>query len=209
MEDLDFDKALIASAFKIAAAQGWSRVSVYAAATAANLPLDRARARFPMRAAILLRLGSIVDQAVLAVPAEDPTPRGRVFDVVMRRFDALLPYRDGLKALLRALPANPATALMLAAATRRSMGWMLEAAGIPVAGCLGHLKRDGLIAIWTYATREFVKDASPDLSATMAALDRALDRACRIAEMCEPRSRGPASPPPNKPDVSPAPSVVD
>jgi ubiquinone biosynthesis protein COQ9 len=187
MDDLEFDKALITSAFHIAATQGWCHVSVFAAAKAAELSPDLARVRFPSRASILLHLGSLADQAVLSVPADDPTVRERLFDLLMRRYDAMLPYRDGIKALLTALPADPATAVLLAAATRRSMGWMLEAGGVPVAGVLGHLKRDGLIAIWTYTIRVFVNDASPDLSATMAALDRALDRAGQIAALFEPK----------------------
>jgi len=206
MDDTEFDSALIASAFSIAAAQGWGKVSVFAAAQAADLPLPRARARFPAKASLLLRLGSLVDQVVLDAPTEDPTARGRIFDVLMRRFDALLPYRDGMKALFRALPAEPATALLLATATRRSMGWMLEAAGIPVAGCRGHIKRDGLIAVWAYAAREFIRDASPDLSATMAALDRALDKAAKLMEMCEGKTTvTAASPPPAwvPPDAAP------
>jgi len=192
MEDLDFDKALIASAFTIAAAKGWTRVSIYGAAKAADLSPDLARVRFPVRASILLRLGSLADQAVLSVPAEDPTVRERLFDLLMRRFDALLPYREGIGALLRALPCEPATAALLAVTTRRSMGWMLEAAGVPVAGCFGHLKRDGLIAVWTYAVRVFVKDTTADMSVTMAALDRALDRAAQVVSLVEPKSSTPA-----------------
>jgi len=185
MEDLEFDKALIAAAFSIAAAKGWSRVSVYAAAKAADLSPDLARVRFPVRGSILLRLGSLADQAVLSVPAEDPTARERLFDLLMRRFDALAPYREGIGALLRGLPCDPAAAALLAISTRRSMGWMLEAAGVAATGCLGHLKRDGLIAVWTYAVRIFVGDTTTDLSATMAALDRALDRAGQVAKLLE------------------------
>jgi len=191
MDDLDFDKALIASAFSIAATKGWTRVTVYAAAKAAELSPDLARVRFPVRGSILLRLGSLADQAVLSVPAEDPTARERLFDLLMRRFDALSPYREGIGALLRALPCDPGSALLLAVSTRRSMGWMLEAAGVSAAGCLGHFKRDGLIAVWTYAVRTFVSDATTDLSATMAALDRALDRAGQVAKLLDGKSSSP------------------
>ena len=40
-------------------------------------------------------------------------------------------------ALLRSLPAEPPTALLLALATRRSMRWMLDAAGISTAAAAG------------------------------------------------------------------------
>ncbi len=131
MDDAAFDNALIAAAFQLAAEQGWRRVSVVAAARAAGLPLARARERFPGRSAILLRFGRLADQAALAeAPSEGPV-RDRLFDLLMRRIDALQTHRAGVLALLRALPAEPPTALLLALATRRSMRWMLAAAGIP------------------------------------------------------------------------------
>ena len=205
MDDLEFDKAIIAAAFAIAARDGWRAVSVFGAAKEAGLSPDLARVRFPLRAAILLRLGSLVDQAVLSVPADDAQPRERLFDLLIRRFDALSPYREGIAALLRGLPFDPTSALLLAAATRTSMGWMLEAAGIPVAGFSGHLRRDGLIGVWAMAMRAFVADSSPDLAATMAALDKALERAEKFALMLEraPTSVTVASPPPSPPSVTP------
>ena len=153
MDDAAFDAALIAAAFQLAAEQGWRRVSVVAAARAAGLPLARARERFPSRAAILLRFGRLVDQAALTeAPSEGPV-RDRLFDLLMRRIDALQVHRAGVLALLRALPADPPTALLLALATRRSMRWMLEAAGIPTRGIHGELRVKGLVAVWLWTLR--------------------------------------------------------
>ena len=138
MDDAAFDNALIAAAFQLAAEQGWRRVSVVAAARAAGLPLARARERFPGRSAILLRFGRLADQAALAeAPSEGPV-RDRLFDLLMRRIDALQTHRAGVLALLRALPAEPPIALLLALATRRSMRWMLAAAGSPPAAFMAN-----------------------------------------------------------------------
>ena len=71
----------------------------------------------------------------------------------MRRIDALQVHRAGVLALLRALPADPPTALLLALATRRSMRWMLEAAGIPTRGIHGELRVKGLVAVWLWTIR--------------------------------------------------------
>ena len=71
----------------------------------------------------------------------------------MRRIDALQAHRAGVLALLRALPAEPPTALLLACATRRSMRWMLEAAGIPTRGVRGELRVKGLLAVWLWTIR--------------------------------------------------------
>lgn len=195
MADESFDRALVASAFQLVASRGWFRLSAWDAAKAAGLDPAKARQRFPSRFSILLRLGELADTAVLAQPAEDPTVRERLFDLLMRRFDAMIPYREGIAALLPALPADPAAALLLACATRQSMGWILEAAGEPVAGCKGHLKRDGLILVWTAALRVFVKDTSSDLSATMAALDKALDRAAQAVGWFDKTAAGGAAKP--------------
>jgi hypothetical protein len=191
MDDSAFDRALIAAAFALAAEHGWGRVSVVEAAQRADLPLDRARVRFPGRGAILMRFGVQADQAALAAVAGD-TPRDRLFDLLMRRFDALQAHRAGILALLRAMPSRPGLALLLAAATRRSMRWMLEAAAIPAHGRLGEVRTRALVGMWLYVLRAWRADTSDDLAATMAALDRALDFAARAESWLPAGLRAPA-----------------
>lgn len=183
MDDRTFDAALIGAAFQLAASSGWSRVSVAGAARVAGLALDRARARFPGRGAVLLRFGSLADQAALAALVSVGAPRERLFDLLMARFDVLQQHRGGVLALLRDLPLRPGASLLLAAATRESMRWMLEAAGVPVHGVVGRLRVDGLTAAWFYVLRAWVRDESADMVATMAALDRALSRAMQAEAM--------------------------
>lgn len=181
MDNRDFDRALIAAAFGIAAERGWHAVSPAAAARAAGLPLALARRRFPGRAAILLRFGRLADEAALDGLSMDGSVRDRLFDMLMRRFDALQANRAGVLALFGALPFDPPAALMLACLTRRSMAWLLEAAGASAAGPRGALRTKGLVAVWLWAMRAWRSDESEDLSATMAALDTALGRAEQAA----------------------------
>ena len=206
MDDAEFDRALIASGFRLAAEQGWRSVSIAAAARAADLPLARARARFPGRAALLLRFGRLADQAALADATSEGPARDRLFDLLMRRIDALQGHRAGVLALLRALPGEPPTALLLALATRRSMRWMLEAADIPARGARGELRVKGLLAVWLWTLRAWRADETEDLSTTMAALDAALRRAesaagwlgwgARPADVPPPETTAPEPPPP-------------
>jgi ubiquinone biosynthesis protein COQ9 len=177
MSTPDFDHTLIAAAFRLAADTGWARLTIADAAREAGLPLAEARTRFPGKAALLRRFGAMVDQAALSGDQGEGPVRERLFDLLMSRFDAMKPHRDGLRALLRALPREPATALALACATRRSMRWMLQAAGVSTAGVRGELRVRGLIAVWLWAVRAFERDDTEDLAPTMAALDTALGRA--------------------------------
>jgi hypothetical protein len=196
MTDAEFDRALITAAFSIAAERGWRHLSVAEAARRAELPLARARVRFPVRGVVLLRFGSLADQAALAdAPTEGPV-RDRLFGMLMRRIDALQAQREGILALLRWLPTNPPAAALMAAANLRSMRWMLEGAGIEVSGPRGKLLARGLLAVWLATVRAWRSDTSEDLSGTMAALDRALRRAEQVAGwFCGRRAAEPAAPP--------------
>lgn len=181
MDATDFDTELIASALTLAGNEGWRSVTVAAAARAAGLPLPRARTRFPTKASILLGFGRMADELALDGAADDGPIRDRLFDQLMRRFDALQAQRAGILAVLRAIPFDPCTAVMLACATRRSMRWMLQAAGASTTGVTGELRVRGLVAVWLWAVRAWERDDSEDLTATMAALDTALSRAEQAA----------------------------
>jgi len=203
MDEAPFDRALIAAAFQQAAETTWRSVSVAAAARAAGLPLARARERFPSRAAILLRFGRHADQSALTDATAEGTPRDRLFDLLMKRIDALQAHRAGVLALLRALPSEPPTALLLTLATRRSMRWMLDGAGIASRGLAGELRVKGLVAVWLWTIRAWRSDESEDLSATMAALDAALSRVEGVADRLgwRRRSSEPEPEPPPDPDA--------
>ena len=176
MDDHDFDRALIAAFFDLAGRKGWPHATVPAAARAGRLELARARARFAGRCAVLLRFGSLADQAALEGAGDGP-PRDVLFDIVMRRIDMLQSHRAGVVALLQSLPLDPPIALLLASSSLRSMGWLLEGAGIDNSGIKGKLRVKGLLAVWLWTVRAWQRDTSVDLSATMAALDQALNRA--------------------------------
>lgn len=185
------DAALVAACFAQIAAQGWTRLSIPQAARDAAIPLDQARARIPDRCALLLRFGALADAAMLKGAATEGPARDRLFDLVMRRIDYLQSHRDGVRALLRALPFDPPAALLLAGASLRSMTWLLAAAGLSGRLPPAPLHAAGLLAVWAWTVRAWEKDDSPDLAATMAALDRALDRAEQAATRLAPKPQEP------------------
>ncbi len=204
MDDEQFDAALVGMAMTQAEALGWARVTVVDAAREAGLPLDRARERFPVRASILAKLGLQADRAALAGEELTGTVRERLFDALMRRFDVLQQHRGGVRAVLRGLPLDPALALMLAGATGRSMAWMAQAAGLGTSGVTGALRVGGLLGVWMRTVRAWERDDSPDLSGTMAALDRALDRAEWFGRMLG----GSVVPAEDVPPEAPAPALT-
>lgn len=176
--------------------EGWRRLSLAGIAAAAGLPILGVYRTFPSKIAILCAFRRRIDQAVLAVPVEaeaDERPRDRVFDLLMRRFDALAPHKGALVVLRRELPGDPPAALAMAAGLLHSMRWMLEAAGIATGGLGGIIAVKLTAAAYLSASRTWLRDDSPDLAPTMATLDQRLRGIERW--LGRPRSRGPEEAP--------------
>lgn len=174
MNDHDLKIALVDAAFALGGAQGWSRVSPAAAAKYAGLDLAQSRSLFPCNAAILKVFGQQADAFALHGALTEGSVRDRLFDILLRRFDYLQSRRAGVAALMRYLPFCPPLAVVLAELNIASMGWLLEGAEIEATGFRGALKKRGLLGVWLYALRAWSGDESPDMTATMAAVDTAL-----------------------------------
>ncbi len=188
----ELPKRIIDAALALAATRGWRTISLADIAAAAGVSLAALYAVFPSKAAILEAFSREIDRAVVAggeATAEDESPRDRLFDVLMRRFDALGPYRDGVAAVLRDTARDPLAAACGAGPLLRSMALMLETAGISSSGLSGAVRTKGLAAIYLATMRDWLRDDTADKARTMAALDSRLRRAESCVEGCRRRGR--------------------
>ena len=169
--------------------KGFGSVTLGDVARQAALGLAGLYELFPDKVALAAAFMARIDAQVLAgtPTSTDPeeTPRDRLFDVMMRRYDALKPYRAVLRAFRQAMTSDPLTALALSAPLRRSMACMLEAASISADGISGAARQNGLIAIHYTVSGVFDRDETSDLSKTMAALDRRLKTAEKWVQLFE------------------------
>lgn len=177
--DVDRD-ALLDTALTLIGAQGWRRFGLQALATEAGVPVARVAELFPDRVAVLEAVVDRTDGLMLAdVTAADETEphRDRLFDLMMRRLDALAPHKAAIAAIGKAVPCDPELGLRLGWRLRGALRRTLEAAGISTAGLRGlaRVKALGILGIWVMRT--WLEDDSPDMGPTMKALDTALDRA--------------------------------
>lgn len=171
----DARERLIDAALRLAAERGWREVGLVEIAEAAGLGIGEAYALHGSKLGILSAFRRRIDRTVLAGTAvnRDEPWRDRLFDVLMRRFDALQPHRPALKAIMRDSLGDPAM-LWGVPGFIHSMAWMLEAAGISAVGLRGRLRTQLLAGLYLSLMRLFLRDDSADLTATMAALDRRL-----------------------------------
>ncbi|MBL8706232.1 MAG: TetR family transcriptional regulator [Rhodospirillales bacterium] len=181
----DLGARAIDAAMDLAAREGWGSVTLNTVAEACGVRLMELYARFPSRTAILAGFARRIDGQVLkggsAGADAGESPRDRLFDVMMRRYDAMKPYRAAIASIVAEAPRDPLALLCLCGQGRRSMEWMLEAAGIGTGGPLGVLKAKALGAIHLGVLRVWLNDESDDLAKTMAALDTTLARVEPIA----------------------------
>ena len=169
---------LINAALALAARRRWRDIRMADIAAEAEMPIANALAQCRSKIAILNAVGRHINRTVLDDLDTDPeigdTKKDRLFELMMRRFDAMADYRLGLAGVNADLGSDPCAALGQISEIQHAMALTLEAAGISATGPCGILRRQGLSAIYIYCLRVWFRDETGDMSATMAAVDRAL-----------------------------------
>lgn len=195
---------ILDAALDLAAERGWNRVTLADVALRARLPLPEVYGQFRSKAAILEAWMDQLDHAMIAGDVEEGvSTRDRLFDVVMRRLDAMNRHKQAVLAILRDGGGDPYAALCGARRMLRTFALMLEAAGISTSGLSGLARVEGMGWVYLYVLRAWLRDDTADLSHTMAVLDKALRRSEAVARMIWPGRGGPG-PAPSPPPPAPA-----
>jgi AcrR family transcriptional regulator len=179
----DRDKAIDAL-IALLAEHSFEQIGLAEVAGQAGIKLSQLRTEFGSTLAILAAHIKEIDRTVLAGGdadmAEEPV-RERLFDVLMRRLEALAPYKEAVRSIMCSARRNPGLALALNAMAVRSQHWMLEAAGIGASGPRGALRAQGAALMFARVLSVWIDDEDEGLDRTMAALDRGLSSAARWA----------------------------
>src|SRR5215831_20694892 len=183
----DRDK-IIEAFFALLAEQSFEDIGYADLAARAGVPLATLRGEFGSKLPIVAAYVKAIDRKVLAegdADMADEPPRERLFDVLMRRLEALAPHRAAIHSLMRSARRHPSLALAFNGLAVKSQRWMLTAANIDAAGPRGIVRAQGLALLFAGVLRTFVDDEDEGLARTMAALDRALSRGQRWSSLLE------------------------
>lgn len=171
--------------------RGFSDISCADVAAHAGVPLGEVRALFATPYDLLDGFMRGVDRQVLAegtpedgIDLEEPAQE-RLFEVLMRRLDALEAHRPAIAALMRSARRDPRLAAGLFSRSVRSQRWMLAAAGIPSTGLEGDMRAHGLALLFGRLLEVWLKDEDPGLSRTMAHLDESLRQGAKLLGMMD------------------------
>ena len=175
---------LIRTAFDLLAERGWARFSFAELARRADLGLGEVYAELPDRGALLRVLGRRLDREMLAIAPADldgMSPRERVFELIMRRLDAMAPYKDGLRVLARQAGRDPALLASACCNLDRLARRLIDAATTEDGPVLGKAARRATEAVYLRTFRVWLDDDTPDMARTLAELDKRLQQAETVA----------------------------
>ncbi len=183
-DNTEIQKKIVTTALDLAVEQGWEYTTLRDIAERSELKPSDLYDVIDDKSDVLVLLGRLIDRQVLAELDIDETssPRERLFDIMMDRYEVLNDYREGLIAILESLKYDPKQLVISMPHLCRSMSWMLECAGVETSGVKGALKVAGLSGLYLKVLRTWIEDDSDDLAKVMAALDKALERAESAAD---------------------------
>jgi hypothetical protein len=174
--------------FKLVEQRGWMDITLPDIAIATKIKLPELMQRYGDKNAVLCGFGRYIDEQLAAdIPDAAAPLKDKLFDVLMRRFDLLQPFRGGVVRLMDDVLRAPVETLLLGLDTGgalcRSMVFMMEMAGLSSSKPFHLLAGAGLKMVYFSALRTWKTDESADLSATMATLDRNLDRLLKLTRL--------------------------
>jgi AcrR family transcriptional regulator len=179
MPPQDLREKIIDALMGLASERSWDMISLSDVAVRAGVSLAQFRDAYPSKGAVLAGFSRRIDKIVMDATTADlaqESDKDRLFDVLMRRFDAMAPYKKALLGVNDWAMHDPAALPNLNQLALNSLRFMMEAAGLNSEGPLGALKLQGLALSWTHVFHVWLTDDTADLATTMAALDKELTR---------------------------------
>jgi AcrR family transcriptional regulator len=168
---------IIDALMTLLASQEFGSIGLAEIAEEAGMSLGALREAYDGKLAILGDFTRRIDRVVLdGGEAEGETVRDRLFELLMRRFDALAPYRDAVHNLMRTARRDLCLAGFLHRNAVRSQKWIFAAADADKKGVAAAVAVEGLVLVNAEALRVWLDDDDEGQAKTMAALDRGLAR---------------------------------
>ncbi len=169
---------LARAALALAAEGAWKEVTLAKIAAAAGRPLAE------LYGATLWEAVDCAEEAFDRAIAEgvaklDPkqSVRDRLFELIMRRFEAMEPHRPAVLGMEQGLDRDPTLLASQHQRHVRCARWVLALAGLEADGMTGQARAQGLGVIIGQARAAWRGDDAGDFARTMASLDKNLRRA--------------------------------
>lgn len=172
---VDQTKLIAEAALSLAGEKGWDRLAFQDIAKKAKVGVMAIEARFSdswdILKWVLKKLEKDTQDAVEGYLGG--AWRDNLMEILMMRFELAQKHRDAYAAIPRSVLRDPAAARRFAPGFCRTMERMLKLAGLPESRCQPPFVA-AFGAIYLSIVDAWSRDDTPDLSRTMAAVDRRL-----------------------------------
>ena len=176
-------EALADTAWSLLATHHIDRIDLSIVANSASVPHGLAAALGgSVQRLILAKMAQLDRQAIIETYADikdagDVSIREKITEGLMHRFEVYAPYRAQITALNQALRTHPELAMRLLDRLESVVRRILVMSGDDAKGITGMMRVKGVIGVCLVAGRVWMTDDSPDLAATMKALDQRMQQA--------------------------------
>ncbi|MET3353798.1 UNVERIFIED_ORG: AcrR family transcriptional regulator [Xanthobacter viscosus] len=183
--------ACLRSFLALLAERPFTRIALGDVAERCGVSLAEMRASYASSQDLLAAFFRSTDRHVLSEGGPDAEdfagegPKERLFEVLMRRLDALEPHREAVRSLRRSARRDPLLALHLLRLSETSQRWMVASAGLDCTGLAGSIRAKGLAVLFARVLDVWLEDEDPGLARTMATLDQELERGAKLLGMLD------------------------
>ncbi len=168
---------IVKALMNLANTHDWNTITLPMIAEKAEMSLLEIHEYFPSKGAMLGGFAKMIDRKVLSgttADMQDEPMRERLLDIMMRRLDALDPYKMAIKNIKNHVKYDPLSIFALNAVAVNSWRYMLAAAGIDTEGHMGGLRVQGIAIIFAGSLDTWLNDDTEGHQKTMAMFDKKL-----------------------------------
>jgi AcrR family transcriptional regulator len=183
---LDLKRQVIQASLDLAKDVNWADITMADIAQEAKIESSILTALFEDKSTILSAYARQIDLRLedeFKGQGGDESTRDRLFDIVMERFDILNENRLSIISILNAITLQPYEALSSLPFLCRSSETMLGLAGYKTNGWKGCALITAFAIGYIKILRDWVNDDTPDMAATMASVDKALNYFDKLGNM--------------------------
>jgi len=164
---------------------GWEEFSMERFASENNYKTSEIKNLISNKNDLLIEFSKMIDEKVeLNIDIEEfenSDVKDNIFELIMMRFDALTPFKGGLKKIIYEIK-SPIILKEISQKILVSMDFYLEFSNAYDDTIFDVIKKKSLFLIYSYCFKAWLNDHSKELSKTMSELDRLLNYAEKFSK---------------------------
>ena len=181
MTELKTEHKIIKLIFKKIESSGWENFNFNEFSREYKIPIVKIRHFFVNKHQIITKFSKMVDfyveQKISADDINMSSIKDNLFELIMLRFEEMEDYKISLRIITQSLANNPLLLSRVSKNILNSLDFYLELSKGYDRSSLDLFKKNILFLVYSYCFNVWLNDNTPDLSSTMAELDKLLSMA--------------------------------